>query len=295
MKVTEILGIKINHELTINDAVALIDAKMAENTFFQICTTNPEFIVDAQKDNEFKTIINDSFLSLADGSGVVFALDYLNKVKSLKRGALFPLRSFIAGMSFITKVGKLNDFPPIYGVDLTNKLFELCNEKGYTVGLVGGQLKDKRGRPVLNNVNIAKEAAAKLKRNYPNLKVVFADSNIYANPLQDETSVSAIKSVLSASGMPNLHIDMLFVAFGHNRQEKWIKRNNSKLPVKLCIGIGGTLDDIAGYTVTPSDFYSKNNLRWLYRLTQQPWRIKRILKATLLFPFLVFLVTLKKQ
>ncbi len=293
MKITNILGVKINHELTINDAVSLIETKLNENVFFQICTTNPEFIIDAQKDAEFKNIINRSFLSLADGSGVVFALEYLERVNSLKSKRFFPMRSFIAGLSLFAKTGKFTDYPPIYGVDLTQQLIKLCADKGYTVGLLGGCPKDKWGRSINTNTNVAKEAANVLCMQYPNLKVVFAESDVQANATYDTANISLINNTLVKANTPK--IDVLLVAFGHGKQEKWIQRNKSKIPVNLCIGVGGTLDDIAGYTSTPHEFYSQNNLRWLFRLIHQPWRFKRILKATLLFPFLVFVVTLKQQ
>lgn len=293
MKTSEILGIKINHDLTFNDVVSLVDEELKKKSFFQICTTNPEFIVDAQNDSEFRDIINKSFLSLPDGSGVLFALDYLKQTSSLKRNILFPIASFVYGISMVSKVGKFQQFPPIYGSDLTQKLLKLANDRGYTVGLIGGSLKDNLGRMSLDGDNIAEKAANKLKHAYPNINIIVADSHINAMQTYDNTSVTLINDNLKKSNFK--HIDMLFVGFGHNRQEKWINRNHYNLPVSLCMGVGGTIDDIAGYTKQPPEIFSKYNLRWLFRLINQPWRVKRILKATLLFPLLVFIDTLKQQ
>jgi N-acetylglucosaminyldiphosphoundecaprenol N-acetyl-beta-D-mannosaminyltransferase len=293
MKMTEILGVKINHDLDMARTVSLIDKKLQEKAFFQVCTTNPEFIVDAQKDAQFKSIINNSFLSLPDGSGILFALDYLHKVSLMKKDMLFPLKSFIAGITLFSKLGKYGDFPPIYGTDLTQQLVKLCAVKGYTLGLVGGCPKDKWGNSVDQSINVASEAAHILSQKYPSLKVVVAESNINASHVYDMESISLIESQLRTSNC--LHIDVLLVAFGHNKQEKWIHRNHDKLSVSLCIGVGGTLDDMAGYTKTPSDFYSNNNLRWLFRLIHQPWRLRRVFKAVVTFPLLVFIDTLKQQ
>jgi N-acetylglucosaminyldiphosphoundecaprenol N-acetyl-beta-D-mannosaminyltransferase len=293
MKTSEILNVKVNHNLTFNDAINMIEEKLHEKSFFQVCTTNPEFVVDAQNDKRFLDIINSSYLSLPDGSGILFAIDYIDRVKLLKRDVLFPLKSFFAGIATFRKVGKFIDFPPLYGAELTELLIKHAAEHGYTIGLIGGSLKDKRGRLLPTTENIAQVAAKKLTKKYPNLKIAIAESDLYASAVNDASSLSSIMTILNKNNIT--HIDMLFVGFGHNKQEKWIRRNHENLPVSLCMGVGGTLDDIAGYTKKPSDFYTKYNLRWLYRFFHQPWRFKRILKATLMFPLLVFLDTLKQQ
>jgi N-acetylglucosaminyldiphosphoundecaprenol N-acetyl-beta-D-mannosaminyltransferase len=58
------------HDVTTEETLALIDQFVRERTPHQICTVNPEFIMAAQHDAEFKRILNRSALNLPDGIGV---------------------------------------------------------------------------------------------------------------------------------------------------------------------------------------------------------------------------------
>jgi exopolysaccharide biosynthesis WecB/TagA/CpsF family protein len=74
--------------------------------------------------------------------------------------------------------------------------------------------------------------------------------------------------------------DLLFVAYGPLKQERWIAENLPKLNVKFAVGLGGTFDYIAGKRQKPPKFVRKAGLEWLWRLITQPYRIKRIFNAT---------------
>ena len=70
-------------------------------------------------------------------------------------------------------------------------------------------------------------------------------------------------------------IDLLFVAFGQVKQEKWIAKNLPKIPVKVAMGVGGSFDEISGRVPRPPKWISNLGLKWLFRLVAEPWRIKR--------------------
>ena len=85
--------------------------------------------------------------------------------------------------------------------------------------------------------------------------------------------------------------DLLFVAFGAPKQELWLARNLPHLQtVKVAIGVGGAFDFIAGIRKRAPAWMQKLGIEWLFRLLQQPTRIKRIWRATVIFPitFLLF-------
>ena len=82
----------------------------------------------------------------------------------------------------------------------------------------------------------------------------------------DEPDVSAIN---------RFHPDLLFVALGHGKQERWIAKNLPKLNVKVAMGVGGALDQIAKPWLRAPKFLRTLGLEWLYRLILQPWRIRR--------------------
>jgi len=82
MKEYKILGLKVNliaeYQLK-NKLAEFINSDKAH----QIITLNPEFIVNAQKNEKFFNIINQASLSLIDGGGIIKALQYLGHDVSL--------------------------------------------------------------------------------------------------------------------------------------------------------------------------------------------------------------------
>lgn len=79
--------------------------------------------------------------------------------------------------------------------------------------------------------------------------------------------------------------DVVFVAFGHPKQERWIEKNLPNLPsVKTIIGVGGAVDMWAGNTPRAPRFLRAVGLEWLFRLLREPKRIKRIWNAVVVFP-----------
>jgi N-acetylglucosaminyldiphosphoundecaprenol N-acetyl-beta-D-mannosaminyltransferase len=68
----------------------------------------------------------------------------------------------------------------------------------------------------------------------------------------------------------------LFLALGSPKQEKWFATYKHLLKhVKVCQGIGGTLDTIAGKVKRAPEIWCKYSIEWLYRLISEPRRIKR--------------------
>src|SRR5699024_1892911 len=82
-----------------------------------------------------------------------------------------------------------------------------------------------------------------------------------------------------AEGVQASAPDIVFVALGMPRQEKWIVRNMEKFDKGLFIGVGGSFDTITGEVERAPQKWIDLNLEWLYRMIQQPSRFKRILKV----------------
>lgn len=128
------------------------------------------------------------------------------------------------------------------GTDFMEELVELAAEKGFTVGFLGG----KEG--------VAVKCSECLKQKYSNLKISFASSNTtYKIP----------------------PTDLLFIALGHGKQEKWIKGNINQVPAKVFMGVGGAFDYLSGSVPRAPKGLRDLGLEWLFRLVIQPWRIKR--------------------
>ena len=115
---------------------------------------------------------------------------------------------------------------------------------------------------------IAEKARDKILGDYPGVEVVGL-RNGYFTPEEDEEIVRQIND----SGA-----DILLVALGAPKQEKWIHDHRDTLKVRVCIGCGGTLDVFAGNMGLAPAFFRNNGLEWLYRLYKEPRRYKRMLK-----------------
>lgn len=112
---------------------------------------------------------------------------------------------------------------------------------------------------------IAAQAADILRERYPGLQVVGVYSGSPAPAEED-----ALVEMVNASGA-----DLLFVAYGAPKQDKWIARNLPRLQVSAAMGVGGTFDYIAGVVPRAPVWMRQIGMEWLYRLIREPWRIKR--------------------
>jgi DNA polymerase-3 subunit gamma/tau len=88
----------------------------------------------------------------------------------------------------------------------------------------------------------------------------------------------AISDAREADFYQNLNsrkLDILFVAFGHVKQEKWISKNLSKTNVSVMLGVGGAFDYLSGEVSRAPKWLRIIGFEWLYRLILQPWRVFR--------------------
>jgi len=79
--------------------------------------------------------------------------------------------------------------------------------------------------------------------------------------------------------------EVVFVNFGAPEQEKFIHENRRKFPkAKIFVGVGGAFDFLTGKFRRAPHWMRNKGLEWLWRLAQEPKRIGRITKATVVFP-----------
>lgn len=138
----------------------------------------------------------------------------------------------------------------VTGIDLAQQLFSLGK---YTVYFLGA-------RP-----GVAEEAAKRLQVVYPGLQVVGWHDGYF----QDDQEVIA--------DINRSRPDILLVAMGMGRQEKWFWQHRQSLQVKVGIGVGGCFDVWAGRVKRAPLIFQRLGLEWLYRLLKEPWRYKRML------------------
>lgn len=88
--------------------------------------------------------------------------------------------------------------------------------------------------------------------------------------------------------------DLVMLALGSPRQEKFAAKLVENLDKGIIIGCGGALDIIANRLKRAPKFLIDNNLEWAYRVIQEPWRLRRQLFLPE-FLFSLIMQTIKKK
>ncbi len=69
---------------------------------------------------------------------------------------------------------------------------------------------------------------------------------------------------------------VLFVAMGSPKQERFINEYMNSLPASIYMGLGGSFDVISGKLKRAPRWMINLGLEWLYRVSKEPFRIKRL-------------------
>ncbi len=147
----------------------------------------------------------------------------------------------------------------VAGSDMVPLLAERSSREGFTLFLLGAA------------PGVADIAAERLRKRYPGTQIVGTHPGS-PRPEDDELSVALITDARP---------DVLLVAYGAPAQDLWIARNQVRLQVPVAIGVGGSLDFIAGVQRRAPVWMREHGLEWLYRLIRQPSRWRRMLALPL--------------
>lgn len=164
----------------------------------------------------------------------------------------------------------------ISGSDLLPELCKISAEKGYRIFLLGGWNE----APHL--------AANNLKSLYPSIKV----TGVYSPPLNFEKTPIENNKVISM--INDSKPDMLFVGLGAPKQEKWIYNNLEKINATVSIGVGASIEFIAGAIKRAPKWMINCGFEWLWRLIQEPKRLWKRYLINDLKIFYYFFKELKK-
>lgn len=253
MKKIKILGVRVDN-LNFNQAVRRIDSFIKSRQPHQVVTVNPEFVMTALKNREFFKILNSADLAVADGKGLIWASEFLY-------GSQSALKEKVAG------------------IDLVWALAKLASEKSYSIYFLGGQL------------GVAEKTAMVLKKIHPDLKIAGFSVGEWTNKNQ-KLKIKNQKENQIVENIKDSQADILLVAYGAPKQDKFIAQNLDKLGVKVAMGVGGSFDFIAGRAKRAPKLM-RTNFEWLWRLVKEPWRFKRIFTAVVRFPLKIFLDKIK--
>ena len=260
MKKVNVAGLNID-AITKTELLTEVLAHLKNNQKTFITTPYSEFLYHSLLNPKDEHILNSADFAVADGIGILWAAKFLSVPLKTKK-YLFKIaetfwQAFWTLCLIILKPSSLKQIIPekIVGADLIWDLSELATKNNFSIFLLGGF------------GDTPKIVAQNIQAKFPNLQIAG-----YSNKNPEDPTI--YDDINKASP------DMLFVAYGPIKQERWIAQNLPNLPVKLAVGIGGTFDYIAKITPLPPKFVRLTGLEWLWRLFTQPKRFHRIINAT---------------
>lgn len=163
-----------------------------------------------------------------------------------------------AGVVLYLKLrGKRVDRCP--GIELSEEMLRRAGSQGWPVYFYGGK------------PDVAEAAAMAWRRRVPGINIMGVSDGYLT--VEDETEL--------LSTLQREQPKLILVGLGVPRQEQWIQRHRQVCPHAIWIGVGGSFDIWSGNKVRAPKFFCDNNLEWVYRLYQEPWRWKRMLALPL--------------
>jgi N-acetylglucosaminyldiphosphoundecaprenol N-acetyl-beta-D-mannosaminyltransferase len=139
----------------------------------------------------------------------------------------------------------------VAGIDLMHELFALGERQGYSVYVLGAREQ------------VLERAMAELRRRHPRLRVAGYRDGYFA----DADAAAVAGQIREAAP------DMLFVAMSSPHKEYFLGEYGLGLGVPFVMGVGGSIDVMAGVTRRAPAWLQRAGLEWLYRLAQEPRRL----------------------
>lgn len=142
----------------------------------------------------------------------------------------------------------------ISGSDLFLPLMQRAAQEGLAVYFLGA------------TEETAKKAKEVLERDIPGLRIVGMDTRMMK--LSDTSMMDDVVSKMRA-----VEPSIIVVALGCPKQEYWMLDHAHKLKPAVALGLGATLDFVAGTSKRAPKVMQKLGLEWTYRLFQEPKRL----------------------
>jgi N-acetylglucosaminyldiphosphoundecaprenol N-acetyl-beta-D-mannosaminyltransferase len=141
----------------------------------------------------------------------------------------------------------------VAGADLVPELIRAADHEELRVFFLGGE------------DGAAEKAATRLRISHPRAVIdVYEPPRKILEEMEDEEILRRIDEA---------DPQVLLVAFGHPKQEKWIFRHRDRLPM-VAIGVGCCFDLIAGRQQRAPMWMQKLGLEWAYRFAREPLRLR---------------------
>lgn len=240
------LGLNFD-DMDLPGVLARIEQYIADREPRTILTPNVALLVWSRTDAFLRNTYNSCDIVTVDGMAIYYALKILGT--SLKQ-------SLSASLMF---------YP----------LFELSQEKGYKIFMVGAQ------------ENVVTTAVANLSEQYPGADIVGYHHGYFDMENPPAELISNIQETKP---------DLLMIGMATPHKERFIVSNLAVMNVPVSLGVGGMFDIAAGEARFAPIWIRKLALEWLYRLLQEPKRMwRRYLTTNSIFLCLFFKEFIKRR
>jgi exopolysaccharide biosynthesis WecB/TagA/CpsF family protein len=145
----------------------------------------------------------------------------------------------------------------VSGSDFFPSFCAASAEAGYRLFLLGA------------SPGVAERAKRALEKLHPRLQIVDVHAPPFGFEADDDENAIVIERVRNAAP------DVLFVALGAPKEQKWLYQHRDILNVPVSMGIGSSLDYLAGRLRRAPHWMQYWGLEWMYRLWQEPRRLWR--------------------
>ena len=160
----------------------------------------------------------------------------------------------------------------VSGPDLMEEFFKAASQKGYTSFFYG------------DTEETLEQLTEKLSADFPDLKVTGSYSPPFRSLTQEEDA--KIVDIINQKNP-----DVLWVALGLPKQEKWIFEHKEKLNTPVIIGVGAAFKFLSGEVKRAPTWLGEHGLEWLWRFVHEPKKLWR--RVCLDIPVFVGLVLLE--
>jgi N-acetylglucosaminyldiphosphoundecaprenol N-acetyl-beta-D-mannosaminyltransferase len=144
----------------------------------------------------------------------------------------------------------------VAGADLVPQLASLSARRGYRIFLLGAEEESSAG------------TEAWMKKTFPDVSIVGRFCPDF-QPLEQMDHEDILQRIEAARP------DILLVAFGNPKQEKWLTMHRHRLKVPVCIGVGGSFDFLSGKVRRAPVWMQHSGMEWLFRTIQEPSRLAK--------------------
>jgi N-acetylglucosaminyldiphosphoundecaprenol N-acetyl-beta-D-mannosaminyltransferase len=154
----------------------------------------------------------------------------------------------------------------VSGIDLMQAILDRCTREGWRPYFLGARQ------------DVLTTAMMKVKQRYPGIEIAGYHHG-YFGESEEDTIVKAIRSARP---------DLLFVAISSPKKERFVRRWREMFDVPVVMGVGGSIDVIAGLVRRAPAWMQMTGLEWLYRLAQEPRRMwRRYLSTNLAYAWIL--------